>query len=56
MNEDVQYKRMCSINQAHLQYEQGCEVHASRSSNFGQGGHYSKCLGHEKSFVKIVGV
>ena len=43
--------RMCSINQAHLQYEQGCEVHASRSSSFGTGGHYSKCFPLNKSLV-----
>ena len=48
MSEDVQYKsgtssvraRMCSTNQAHLQYERGCAVQASRSSSFGTAGRY----------------
>ena len=39
--------RMCSKNQAHHQYRQGCAVLASTSSSFGTGGHYLKVLSNE---------
>ena len=47
MSEDAVQVKMCSKNQAHHQYKQGCAVQASKSSRFGTGGHHLKILSNE---------